>query len=95
MQLTALTAPELAQLETSLVLLDNSLDMLLERGVCTEEEGIDLIQLSEAVNDELARRAQEDAEFHMEVAVARGLYRKVVRPDGEVGYEPTGDNWDD
>ena len=89
-KLTALTGQELNEVQLALYALDDALTMLLERGAADEDEGVDLEELSEAVQDELARRAQEDAEYHVGAAVARGELVEVVRPDGQTGYAPAG-----
>lgn len=88
--LSALTEQELNEVELALLALDEALALLLERGVTTEADGIDLEDLSEAVALEVERRGLEDAEYHVGKAVARGELVAVERPDGQIGYAPAG-----
>lgn len=88
--LSALTAGELAQVDTALTLIDAALELLLDRGVC-DEDGIDLIDLAEAVAGEVEARALEDAEYKVGSAIKRGECVEVLRPDGQTGYAPSSD----
>lgn len=84
-QLSALTGPELASVDATLSALDATLELLLLRRAIGED-GINLETLYEAVGEELQRRALEDAEYHVQLAVNRGTLIEVRRPDGQIGY---------
>lgn len=89
-KLTALTGPELDAVDAALAALDGALTLLLERGAVNEQDGVDLEALSDALADELGRRAHEDAEYRVGSAMARGEVVPVQRPDGQWGYAPAG-----
>jgi hypothetical protein len=62
----------------------------LERGIANEDDGIDLVELADAVAAEIEFRGYEDAEFKVARALVLGECRAVVRPDGQEGYAPVG-----
>ncbi len=88
--LSALTQHELAQVDAALTLIDAALVMLQERGICDADQGIDLIELNEAVGAEIEFRADKDGRYKALEAVEIGAAVMGVRPDGEVGYAPRG-----
>ena len=90
MNLSTLTSKQLSQLDSALNIIDGALDMLLERGICTEDDGVDLVELSEAVGAEIASRADADGEYAVQVMMGWGEAVAVVRPDGQQGYAPLG-----
>lgn len=54
--LQTLTQRELTAVDAALTAIDSALETLLERGVCTEADGVDLEELSDAVAVELEQR---------------------------------------
>lgn len=94
--LSVLATDELAQLDMALNAMDAALVMLLERGVVTEADGVDLLDLSAAVGEEVERRAVEDGAYKVEFqtlfgqALAAGEIVGVIRPDGQMGYRAAG-----
>lgn len=88
--LAQLTHEEIAHLDAVLVLLDGALDLLIERGVCKQAEGVSLIDLYDAVLQEIQRRAWETAARQVMEAVTAGDLMEVVRPDGQIGYALSG-----
>lgn len=87
MNLSALTADELRTVDTALNAMGDALAMLEDVGAI-DEDGVDLLDLADAVGAELERRGVEDAEYKVAVAVAGGECMAVVRPDGQWGYVP-------
>lgn len=87
-RLTALTDTQLSQLDGALNVIDAALTMLLDVGAVDEEEGVDLVELGEAVGAELEVRGYEDAEYKVTQAAQVGECMAVQRPDGEIGYAP-------
>lgn len=83
--LSALTAKELASVDAALSAIDATLEMLLQRRAIGED-GVDLEDLYEALGEEMQRRADEDTEYHVQLAVNRGELIEVIRPDGQIGY---------
>lgn len=82
-----------AQLETMLTTLDavHALDALMEeRHVVPGGEDIELADLGDAIIEEMTRRAMEDAGYKVNELVARGELDRYVRPDGQIGYAPSG-----
>jgi hypothetical protein len=55
--LSLLSSRKLAQLDSALDLLNEALEMLLDEGAVSEREGVDLVELSDALGEELERRA--------------------------------------
>ena len=88
MKLSGLTQQELAQVDLALTLIDEALVMLQERGICDESDGIDLVELNEAVGAEIEVRAEDDGWYKVQQAVAAGDVVEVIRPDGQEGYAP-------
>jgi hypothetical protein len=88
MRLSALTNAELLRLDAALTALDEALVMLEDAGAANAEDGVDLIELSEALVQELGRRTMEDAEYRVKAAISSGECVPVVRPDGQTGYMP-------
>jgi hypothetical protein len=86
--LTVLTTPELVLIDVALTAINAALELLLDQGATSEEEGVDLLELEEALAVERDRRTMEDAEHKIGEALARGEVIPVRRPDGQVGYQP-------
>ncbi|MEO8391497.1 MAG: hypothetical protein ABI700_00755 [Chloroflexota bacterium] len=59
--LVSLNARELAQLDAAITQLDGALEGLLERGIVDEQDGVDLLELSDAVAAEIEFREVEGA----------------------------------
>ena len=89
MNLSLLTADELRAVDAALGALGEALAMLEDVGALDEDNGVDLLDLADAVGEELERRGVEDAEYKVAAAVAGGKCMSVVRPDGKIGYLPT------
>lgn len=87
MNLSMLTADELRTVDVALNTLGDALAMLEDVGAI-DEDGVDLVDLSDAVGAEMERRGIEDAEYKVAAAVAGGECVPVVRPDGQTGYAP-------
>jgi hypothetical protein len=85
-RLSTLTVDELQNLHDTLEHLGNLLLQLRRLGIARH---IDLEKLLIASSDELLKRAMEDAEYHCERAVKRGLLTKT-QINGETYYVPTG-----
>lgn len=84
--LSMLTGDELSAVDAVLSALDATLELLFDRGAITD--GIDLEDLYEATGEEMQRRADEDADYHVQLALNLGELTEVVRPDGQIGYTP-------
>lgn len=61
--LSILTSRELACLDATLTALDEALEALSGRGLVDEREGIDLLELSDAVGAELEMREVQDGVY--------------------------------
>lgn len=88
--LSALAGEELQSVDAALSALDATLELLLLRGAIGED-GVDLEDLYAATGEELQRRADEDAEYYVQLGLNLGELVEVVRHDGQIGYRPT--NW--
>jgi hypothetical protein len=60
-KLSTLTGRELAALDAALTALDGALDVVAERGYIDEADGVDLLELAEAVGAEVEQREAQDA----------------------------------
>lgn len=89
-KLSVLTDEELAQVDTAVKLIDAAIALLHRRKAFKAREGIDLIELAGALEEEKDSRAIEDAEYRVRQAVAAGELVEVERPDGQKGYAPRG-----
>lgn len=87
MNLSMLTADELRTVDAALTLMGDALAMLEDVGAIGED-GVDLLDLTDAVGEELERRGVEDAAFKVSQALAVGECVAVKRPDGEIGFAP-------
>lgn len=87
--LSSLTDAELSQLVAAFDLVNDRLDLLIERSILNEDDGVDLNELFELVFSEEDRRAIENAEFVCEQGITLGHLEKVIRPDGEIGFALT------
>ena len=90
LNLAALTSDELHQLDAALTALDEAL-LMCQDARAIDADGCDLLELAEAVGTELEWLSNEDAKYVVDQAMKRGECFAVVRPDGEVGYAPTGE----
>lgn len=90
-RLSALTNAELLRLDAALTAIDEALVMLEDAGAANAEDGVDLLDLADALVVELDRRTMEDAEYRVKTAITRGEVVPTVRPDGEWGYAPAGE----
>ena len=88
MNLSLLTGDELRTVGAALTVIGDALAMLEDVGAIGED-GVDLLELSDAVGEELERRGVEDAAFKVNQALAAGECVAVKRPDGQVGFGPT------
>jgi hypothetical protein len=86
--LSGLTSLELSLIDQALNIVDAALTLLLTHGAIDEDEGVDLLALDEAVAEEIDRRMMEDAQHKVAEALTRGEIVVVVRPDGQLGYQP-------
>lgn len=69
----------------------HQLDALMdERNVVPDDMDIALVDLGDAIVEEMSRRAYEDAGLVVNQMVARGELDRYVRPDGQIGYAPPG-----
>src|SRR5579871_2063188 len=83
-----------AELQTMLDTIDAvyALDELTEaRNVVPGDEDITLVELADAIIEEMTSRAMEDAGYKVNEMVARGELDRYVRPDGQIGYAQPGD----
>lgn len=94
MNLKALTSNELESVIEAVDGILEAYSTLEAAGVLTDDDDIDLVDLSDLLIEELTARAYEDAGYKVNRMLARGELDRYMRPDGQVGYAPPG-AWDE
>jgi hypothetical protein len=93
-QLSSLTGPELAQLVDAFDLLNSEFDMLIERGILNEGDGVDINELYLTVFEEDERRAVIDFSADMRHLKREAYIEQITRPDEQIGISPVDDGLD-